>query len=97
MANVIKGNTATGYNTQPLQSESNLRTLIITNKTGGTVTLNLAIQNGTNLIAIAPLNLQLAAGTSYGDNNILMQPQEFIVMTVNGSVDYYFDFKPSTN
>lgn len=97
MANIIKGNIATNLNTQPLQQESNLRTLIVTNKSVSTITLNLLISNGSVVTSISPLNVQLAPGTSYEDDNILMQSQEFLVMQVNGSVDYYFDFEPSAN
>lgn len=96
MSLILKGNTATGFTSQPLQQESIVRIIII-NKTGGPATVNLFIVSAGAHISICPQNMQLASGTGYEDENIKLQVQESIGMTCTAACDYYFDLESTTN
>lgn len=86
---VWKGQTATGVQFIS-RSNANIAYFIITNLTGGTVTINLKIQrNGANT-QVSPLNLQLAQGECYTDRNMVILQDELLILLASGSVNYYF-------
>jgi hypothetical protein len=91
---ILKGNITSSYQTQVSPIAYAVNNFLITNKTGGTVTLNVQISDGNQIINIAPKDLQLALGTSYGDFGYAIQPEEYLIITVSGSCDYYIDLTP---
>lgn len=93
---IVKGNTNAAVTTGPFTANQNLKLLIVTNKTGGTITMNLTITNGSGQVSLSPKDVQLAAGTSYEDDNIVVLATEKVTLTVTGSCDYFFDFQPAT-
>jgi len=92
---ILEGN-ITGALTTQVSGQPFVFNFLITNKTGGNVTLNIQIFDGNQYVSIAPLNLQLAANSSYGDQGFYLQAEEQIVISTSGSCDYYIDFTPTT-
>lgn len=86
---VFKG-TTTGTEVSERMAGDNVASFIITNKGGGTITLNLRILGDVN-VNVAPLDLQLATGESYTDKHLVLLDREQIELSVSGgTVDYYF-------
>lgn len=93
----FKDNTSTGVTIGPLQQDMEITLILITNKTGGPVTMNLVLYNQNKNLSISPLNLQLAAGTCYEDDHIKFLTGDELILTVNGSCDYIIDVEVSTD
>jgi hypothetical protein len=93
----LKGQNVTGYTTPPFTADMDITLMLITNKTGGTVTLNIYIYNQNFNTSIAPLNLQLTAGTAYEDDHIKLLQGDELIFTATGACDYCFDFEESTD
>lgn len=89
--NTIINNTTTGFTGQPYSTDMIIDALIITNKTGGTITLNVLISDGNNNVNVSPNNVQLLPSTSYTDEGIVIKSGNILLFTVNGSCDYYID------
>lgn len=64
---------------------------LITNNTGGSITLNMYVSKlgGSGFIRVCPKNLTLAVGESFENNNIGLAASQQFKLEVSGSVDYY--------
>ena len=63
----------------------------LANMTGGTIGCNVYMLFNSQLVAVAPNNLQLATAEMYeATNKIVMRPTEQIRLVTTGMVDYDF-------
>lgn len=66
----------------------------LTNRTSGSVMINVYIVTGTGDRAIVPLNLIQLSGTIYTSSvPIIMLKGYYLIITTNGLVDYFFSFE----
>lgn len=88
---VIQGNTTGSISTIPLNIASKIVSFFLTNRTGGTIILNMYVVTGTGNRAMIPVDLHQISGTMYiSDTEIFLEKDSYIMLVTNGSVDYYF-------
>lgn len=90
---VFKGNTSTNATSSAYDIPYKITYFNITNKSGGSITLNIGILYGST-ISITPYNLTLDAGdTPYLTSPILVLAGHQIYITTTGNIDYYFSLE----
>lgn len=87
----IINNTSTTFQTNVYSVDMVIEEFILTNKSVGTVTLNVQIFDGNNHVNISPKDVQLLPSTSYADEGIVLKSGNVFLFVVNGSCDYYID------
>lgn len=91
---VYQGNTSTEVSQKCVLSMASLK-YIVTNVSGGSVTLNIFRTTPANVsIRIAPKNLVLLTGQSFTDENLSFFINDEFKVTTSGALDYYFSFTP---
>lgn len=93
--NLPTGNTVDRFQTQVGTGDQDLNVFLVVNKAGVTLTVNIQITDGLeDTVNISPFNMQLAAGTAYGDEGYIIKTGYTLLLTTTGSLDYYIDLKP---
>lgn len=94
---VIKGNTTGSMTMIPLDIASKITSFFLTNRTTGTIVLNLYIATTSGNIAMIPVDLNQVSGTIYvpdiGMLPIFLEKGSYLILITNGSVDYYFNIE----
>lgn len=66
----------------------------LTNRTTGTITVNVFIVTDTGERAAVPLNLFQISGSIYtSDNPIILLAGYYLIIVASGSLDYYFSME----
>ena len=91
---VIKGTTATTYNSASINMASKIVSFSLANKTGGTVTASIGIFYGSTITYII-YNKSIATADSYiyTGNEITIPKNYQIFINVSGSTDYYISIQ----
>jgi hypothetical protein len=88
---VFKGNTSTDAISEEVNLPLRLSAFSLVNRSGGAITANIGVVQGSTLILFAPLDSALGAGEAYiySGKPITIEPDWRIYVSVSGSCDYY--------
>jgi hypothetical protein len=89
---VLSGNTTGSIAGEVYNIPATIRSFVLTNKTGGSITVTVAIiEQGTNNTVVSVAPTVIAANDTYtSDVPILMRAGFTIYISTSGSLDYYF-------
>lgn len=92
---IIQGNTSGSIATISLNIASKIVSFFLTNRTSGTIVLNLYVVTSTGNRAMIPVNLHQISETIYvpdaGQLPIFLDKDSYLILITNGSTDYYFN------
>ncbi len=93
---VLQGNITGSINTVAYNIPCKIISGYLTNKTGGNVIVNLYVVTGDgDDRSIIPLNTTLISGSMWIiEENVILLSGYYLIITTNGSLDYYFSIVP---
>ena len=91
---IFSGTIAGGVASTAYNNPVKIKSFNVSNKTGGAITVNVSVLEGSTNVLISPYNHPLAANAIYeSEREILIPVGSVVYVLTSGSADYFFTFE----